>query len=146
MPNLIDKLISKVDTIRQRAADRFGLPAYDLYRVYRTWSNGEVGNGTPTDVNTVIYPTPRIELTGSQRLEIHGRVDDRKMRASEVSLTYTENYLQGDPKAAGEECFYMLVERNAQGADTTFWQLTTVPKAMRDEINWVLEFQPYLVC
>ncbi len=146
MPNLIDNLIGKVDLIRQRAADRFGLPAHNMYRVFRTWSGGEIGSGTITDVETLITPTPRIEIKGSQRLDTHGRVDDRTMKAFEISLTYQENWLQGDPKVAGQECFYKLVERNSQGADTTYWILSTIPLVNRAEINWELEFKPYLIC
>ncbi len=146
MANLIDKLINKVDTIRQRAADRFGLPSFDLYRVYRVWSGGEVGSGTSTDTETLITPTPHVTITGHQRLDPHGRVDERRMKAKDISLTYTENYLQGDPKAPGEECFYKLVARYAQAEDTTYWILRTIPLAMRGKLGWELEFRPYLIC
>lgn len=146
MPNLIDKLISRVDAIRQKAADKFGLPAHDMYRVLRTYASGEIGSGSFTDLETEITPTPRIKFTGGLRLDVNGLVDDRKMKASEISLTFTENFLQGDPKTAGQECFYKLVERNSQGADTTYWQLVDIPECNRDEINWLLEFKHYTVC
>jgi len=146
MPNLIDKLIGKVDAVRQKAADKFGLPAHNMIRVVRTWSGGEIGVGTPTDVETTITPTPRIEFSGGLTLLTHGLDDQRKMKAYEVSLTYTENFLQGDPKAPGVEVFYKLVERNGQGADTTYWILSNIPKVARDEINWELEFTHYTVC
>lgn len=147
MPNLIDKLISKVDTVRQKAADKFGLPAHNLYRVMRTWSGGEIKVGTATDVETLITPTPKITFTDpGLELQRHGLEDKRRMKAVEVSLTFTENFLQGDPKVAGQECFYKLVERNGQGADTTYWILHKIPLVARDEINWELEFTPYTVC
>lgn len=146
MPNLIDKLISKVDTVRQKAANKFGLPAHNMYRVMRTWSGGEIGSGTATDVETLITPTPHIEFSGGLRLEHHGLTDKRKMKAKEVSLTFTENFLQGTPKLAGQECFYKLVERNGQAADTTYWIMINTPLVARDEINWELEFMSYTVC
>lgn len=146
MPNLIDKLISKVDLVRQKAANKFGLPAHNMYRVFRTWSGGELGSGTPSDVVTLITPTPKIEFTGMDNLSVYGREDERRMKATEVSLTFTENYLQGDPKVAGQECFYKLVERNGQGADTTYWQLDRVPLVVRDQIYWELHFLPYKQC
>lgn len=146
MPNLIDKLITKVDTVRQKAADKFGLPAHNMYRVFRTWSGGEIGSGTATDVTTLITPTPKIEFTGGLKLSRHGLEEARRMKASEVSLTFTENFLQGDPKVAGQECFYKLVERNGQAAGTTYWILSNIPTVARDEINWELEFRPYTVC
>jgi hypothetical protein len=146
MPNLIDKLISKVNTVRQKAADKFGLPAHNMYRVLRSWSGNEIGVGTPTDLETLITPTPKIEFTGKIELTQFGLEDKRKMKASEISLTFQENFLQGDPKLPGQECFYKLVERNGQGADTTYWTLINIPLVEREEINWVLEFGPATVC
>lgn len=146
MPNLIDKLVNKVDLLRQRAADKFGLPAHDLYRVLRTWDSGELNSGNHTDVVTEIYPTPRIEFSGRLRLERHGLEEDRKMKAYGISLTYEENFLQGEPLAAGQECFYKLVERNSQGADTTYWVLSNIPLVDRGNVQWVLEFRHYTVC
>lgn len=146
MPNLIDKLINKVDLVRQKAADKFGLPAHDMYRVIRTWSGGELNSGTATDEETLIQPTPSVTFTGKLELDKHGLVDRRTMKATEISLTYTENFLQGDPKVAGQECFYKLVERNSQGADTTYWVLRNIPRCKREEICWELEFGPYTVC
>lgn len=143
---LIDKLVSKVDTIRQRAADKFGLPTHNVYRVERTWSGGEIGVGTATDSLVLLTPTPKVVFSGSERLEPHGRVDDRKMVMTEVSLTYTENYLQGEPRAAGVELFYMLVERNFQESDPTTWVVSNIPTVQRGSIDWRLEFKPYRIC
>jgi hypothetical protein len=68
------------------------------------------------------------------------------MKAYEISLTYEENFLQGHPLSAGQECFYKLVERNGQGADTTYWVLSNIPLVDRENIQWVLEFKHYTVC
>jgi len=146
MPNLIDKLTAKIDTVRQRAADKFGLPAHNMYRVIRTWSGGELGSGTPTDSETLIGPTPKIEFSGEYKLEPYGLTDERKMKATQVSLTYTESFLQGRPLAAGQECFYKLVERNGQGAATTYWVLSNVPLVERNKVFWELEFKHYVIC
>lgn len=146
MPNLIDKLTAKVDLLRQKAADKFGLPAHNMYRVIRTWSGSEVHSGTPTDVETLITPTPRIKFSGELELIQIGLEDKRNMKAYEISLTYTENYLQGHPLAANQECFYKLVERNTQGADTTYWIMSNIPLVQRGKLQWVLEFKPYTVC
>src|SRR4051812_14282937 len=131
MPNLVDKLISKVDGLRQTFADKFGLPCFDSYQIVRTWSGGEVGAGTPSSVVTKINPTPTVKLSGGDKLLNVGRKDDRTMQAYNLSLTYTENFLQGDPKAAGVEVFFKLVERNGQAADTTYWILKGTPQAQR---------------
>jgi hypothetical protein len=146
MPNLIDKLTAKVDTVRQKAADKFGLPAHDMYRVMRTYSSGEIGNGPYTDVATLITPTPKVEFKGNLTQSPMGLFDERTMSASQISLTFNESFLRGLPRSAGQECFYKLVERNSQGAATTYWQLTAIPTAQRSAINWVLEFKAYSVC
>lgn len=141
--NLVDKLITKVDGLRQTFADKFGLPAYDLYQIVRTWSGGEVGSGTVTSVVTRINPTPKVTFKGGETLLSAGRHEDRTMQASNISLTYTENFLQGDPKPSGTEVFFKLVERNGQAADTTTWILSGVPQAQRNKIGWLLDFKHY---
>lgn len=146
MPNLIDKLITKVDSVRQKAADKFGLPAFNLYRVVRTYSSGTIGEGAHTDSETVVTPTPTIKFSGEDKFERGGRTDGRTMTASEISLTYKQNWFYGEPKSAGQEIFYKLVERNGQGQATTYWQLIAIPLVERNEINWVLTFGPYIVC
>ena len=143
MSNLVDKLIPKVDLLRQTFADKFGLPAYDLYQIVRTWSGGELGAGTATSVVTKITPTPKVTFKGGEHLLTAGREEDRTMQAANISLTYVENYLQGDPKAAGVEVFYKLVERNGQAADPTTWILSGVPQAQRNKIGWLLDFKHY---
>lgn len=152
MANLVDKLITKVDKIRQKVnVDKVGVRRYRLFRVIRTWSGGEVGDGTPTIAEVEILPAPAITFgTRDDRLEGNGRVDTGKMIATEVSLTYQEMYLQGYPLSAGQECYYRLVEMHAQGASTTYWVLSTTPEADRCEevngnIQWVLSFMRYEV-
>jgi hypothetical protein len=144
MSNLVDKLIPRVDLLRQKFADKFGLPAYDLYQIVRTWDGGEVGAGNVvSSVVTKINPTPKITFKGGEILLTPGRHEDRTMQAVNTSLTYTENFLQGDPKAPGVEVFFKLVERNGQAADTTTWILSGVPQAQRNKIGWLLDFKHY---
>jgi hypothetical protein len=146
---LVDRLISKVDRIRQRVnVDKVGVRRYDLVRVIRTWSGGEVGDGSITDSETTLSPAPAITLgRESDRLSGRGRVPVGKMQATEISLTYTEAFLQGTPLGAGQECFYKLVERNvAQAAGTTYWVMENTPEADRCEepggnIQWVANFR-----
>lgn len=147
MPNLIDKLITKVDSLRQKAADKFGLPPFDMYRVIRTYASGIIGDGSYTDLETLLSPPPMVKFTGGDKLERGGKVDARTMTATEVSLSYTEDWLQGEGLVAGQECFYKLVERNSTtAADTTYWIMSAIPEAQRDEINWILKFRRYEIC
>lgn len=146
MPNLIDKLINKVDAVRQKAANKFGLPSFDFYRVFRTWSGGERGSGTITDVATLLTPTPEITFSGLYRLDSDGLMDERKAKVKGISLSFQENFITGDPKTGAQESFFKMVERNGQGQDTTYWTLDTPPFANRSEVYWELELSHYVVC
>lgn len=147
MPNLIDKLIPKVDLLRQKAADKFGLPPFDMYRVIRTYTSGIIGDGAYTEVETKLSPPPAVKFSGGDRLGHGGRQDERKLTATEVSLSYEENWLQGEPLANGQVCYYKLVERNSTtAADTTTWMLDGVPEAIRDQLYWKLQFRRFDMC
>jgi len=146
LPNLIDRLITRVDLIRQKSADKFGLPAHNMYRVLRSWSGGQVGDGTPTVTETLLTPTPHVKFGGKDKLLPIGREDDRKMVATEISLTFQEDFFTGGTLPVGQEIFYKLVERNGQGAATTYWILDRTPEVMRDEVCWKLTFTHYTVC
>lgn len=118
-----------------------------MYRVVRVYGSGIVGDGSFTDTETLLSPPPMIRFSGGDELERGGRYDHREMTATEVSLSYTENWLQGEPTAAGTQVFYKLVERNSTtAADTTTWVLSSVPEAQRDEIGWKLKFKRFVIC
>lgn len=147
MPNLIDKLITKVDLLRQKAADKFGLPAFDMYRIVRTYTSGIIGDGSYTEASTLLSPPPMVKFTGAEILEHGGKRDHRKMVATEVSLSYAENWLQGEPLSPGQVCYYKLVERNSTtAADTTTWVLEAIPETQRDQICWELKFRRFDMC
>lgn len=147
MPNLIDKLIPKVDLLRQKAADKFGLPPFDMYRVIRTYASGIIGDGSYTESETLLSPPPMVKFDGGDRLERGGRHDQRTMVATEVSLSYTENWLQGETLSSGQVCFYRLDERNSTtNADSTTWILSAIPETERENIGWKLKFKRYDMC
>lgn len=145
--SLVDRLISKVDRIRQRVnVDKVGVRRFSLYRVVRTWSGGEVGDGTATISAVEITPAPAIVFNKARdSLNGRGRVEVGTMEASEVSLTYSESYLF-PTLTAGQELYYRLVERNAaQATGTSYWILTSKPEADRCEttsgnIQWIMNF------
>jgi hypothetical protein len=147
MPNLIDKLIPKVDLLRQKAADKFGLPAFDMYRVIRTYASGTIGEGSFTEASTKLSPPPMVKFTGADQLERGGKRDARKMKATEVSLSYTEAWLQGSTLSAGQICYYKLVDRNSTTQQaTTTWVLNAIPDQTRDQIYWELDFNRFDMC
>jgi hypothetical protein len=143
----MDRLISKVDTIRQRVnVDKVGVRRFRLYRVIRTWSGGEVGDGTASLSVTEITPAPAITLGKSRdAMNGRGRVEVGSMVASEISLSYTEADLQ-PTLTSGQELYYRMVEMNDHGAHTTYWHLMATPEADRCEtpsgnLQWILSFQ-----
>lgn len=145
--SLIDRLISKVDNIRQKVnVEKVGVRRFQLYRVVRTWSGGEVGDGTATIAATEITPAPAITLGKSRdSLSGRGRVERGSMVASQVSLSYSESDLY-PALTAGQELYYRLVEMNAeQGASTSYWTLESAPEADRCEtpggdLQWTINF------
>lgn len=148
MANLIDRLITRVDRIRQRInVTSVGVRRFKLYRVVRTWSGGEVGDGTSSSAVLEITPAPAITLgKAPDPLNGRGRVEVGSMVASEVSLSYTEAQLM-PALTAGQELYYRLVEANpAQAYHTTYWVLSGNPEADRCEtpagnIQWILSFR-----
>lgn len=144
---LIDRLISRVDKIRQKVnADKVGVRRFRLYRVIRTWTGGEVGDGSSSNAEIEITPPPAITLSKAKdALTGRGRVEVGTMTASEVSLAYSEATLQ-PVLTAGQELYYRLVEKTpAQGQHTTYWTLAATPEADRCEtvggnVQWILNF------
>lgn len=144
---LVDRLITKVDAIRQRVnSSKVGVRRFRLYLVIRSWSGSEVGDGDATVSAMEITPAPAITL-GKARdaLSGRGRIEVGSMIAMEVSLGYSEADLQ-PTLTAGQELYYRLVEKNAdQGASTTYWILSATPEADRCEtpggnLQWILNF------
>jgi hypothetical protein len=146
-PKLIDRLIPKVDRIRQRInVAKVGVRRFQLFRVIRSWDGGEVGDGVPSYDQQEITPAPAIALADSRdALNGRGRVEVGSMEATEVSLTYEQTYLM-PVLYPGQECYYKLVEMNVpQAQRTTFWILKNSPEADRCEtvngnIQWIMRF------
>lgn len=151
-PKLIDRLIPKIDRIRQRVnVAKVGVRRYRLFRVIRTWDGGEIGDGLFYINAEEITPAPDVTFGKARdRLSGAGRIEAGSMVASEVSLRYHERYLFPE-LSSGQECYYRLVEMNpAQGYTSTFWILDTKPEADRAEkvsgnVQWILNFTRYQV-
>lgn len=145
--SLIDRLITKIDRIRERVnVDKVGVRRYRLYRVIRTWSGGEVEDGSSSISSQEIEPAPAITLGRTRdALTGRGRVEKGTMTATEVSLSYSESDLM-PALTAGQELYYRLVDLHAeQGAATSYWHLASKPEADRCEtvagnIQWIMNF------
>jgi hypothetical protein len=89
---LIDDLVADViDGLRDELNPEFGIRAYRVYRVIRTWSGTEPGDGTPSDVAGELRPYPRVKFWDGFRYQENpaGLNDVGKVQCTEVSLTYS---------------------------------------------------------
>ncbi len=97
------------DCRRDLSVEEFGTRLFSVVIRTRTWDGGEVGRGTPTDVDFVPDPVPRVrdpsprELLGAQ-----GRYEDGDRVADRISATYTEAQLDGGAIAPGSEVYWLI--------------------------------------
>lgn len=106
--SIIDSLVTVVDEIRSDLSAVAGDHPFRLYRVVRTWTGSERGDGTATEVETEIVPRPVIKPLLRYDLEPGGRQDDGDLKATEISLGYAESDLTLDGAAANVELFYRV--------------------------------------
>lgn len=104
MPTLRDNLLSVVDGLRQ-LPQAFGLRRYAVTIRRRLWSGAFIGDGTPTNVDIVLTPIPRVRnsfATASLRPDVlqyllaNGNVvDDRIYKIDRITPAYVNNGVTG---------------------------------------------------
>jgi hypothetical protein len=113
-PNqLVDSLVTDViDGLRGDLHPQFGVRAYRVFTVRRTWSGRVAGEGTLTEVKTELLPQPMIEEWDglAYRLLTCGLNSQGAMRLREVSLTYTHAEIAGPADLAENEGWILSVE------------------------------------
>lgn len=138
---LVDGLLGTVDELRDLGRT-FGIRAYRLYRVVRTWDGGAVGEGEATDELIEILPRPKVEpFTESlaNKLEPCGLMEAGVVKVTELSLTYTFPELAGTGLAAGVEQLLLLREGYGQEQPDRYATLDRPPFPDREEeISWIL--------
>lgn len=139
---LVDSLVPDViDGLREELHPEFGVRAYRVYRVLRTWSGQVEGEGDPTDVAHELRPQPRVKIwDGVQWVQaVCGIRELGEVRLTEVSLTYTEGQLTGQPLGKNQTCFYAIGEGNGQGSQTRLFANTRPPFIDRErDMGWTL--------
>lgn len=142
---LVDSLVPDViDGLRDVLNPAFGIRAYRVYRVIRTWSGAEPGDGTFGDVAGELRPQPRVAVWDGFRyqqqpagLESVGRV-----RLTEVSLTYSDADLTGQPLAKNQELFIAIGDANGQGTTVALFTHAQPPYIDREkDMGWVVNLQ-----
>jgi hypothetical protein len=139
---LVDSLVPDViDGLREELHPAFGVRAYRVWRVIRTWSGETEGEGTSTDDAAELRPQPRVKIWDGIRWEqaVCGIRELGEIRLTEVSLTYTEGQLTGQPLGKNQACFFAIGEAHGQGSETRLFGHTRPPFVDRErDMGWVL--------
>lgn len=116
---LVDSLVPDViDGLRESLHPDFGVRAYRVYRILRTWGGQRPGEGIMTDVAREMRPQPLVHVWGGRRFEQAecGIEELGEVMLTEVSLTYTEAQLTGGGLLAmNQEIFIGITEAHGQG-------------------------------
>lgn len=139
---LVDSLVADViDGLRDELHPAFGVRAYRVYRVIRTWSGRRPGEGSYTDAAAELRPYPRVLMWDGFRYTqaMCGVNEIGDVKLTEVSLSYSAADL--DPKTldAGHELFFAIGEANGQGTPTRLWAHKAPPFIDREkDMGWAL--------
>jgi hypothetical protein len=136
---LVDSLVEDViDGLREELHPPFGVRAYRVFTVLRTWSGVGVGEGEFTDTETEIRPQPLVVLSEFDRLRYElqpcGLTELGQLKLVEVSLTYTEAELTGGDSLADNEEWYIKITE-AHGQESTSRYFTHVRPPFIDRIK-----------
>ena len=145
---LVDSLVEDViDSLRGELHPEFGVRAYSVFTVLRTWSGGDVGRGTKTDTEIELLPQPRVDVWDGRKFEMAtcGLDETGDIRLSEVSLSYTHAELTHGigtgtaTLAKNQQWLYRLAEANGQAQPSTYWSLSKPPFVDREEtLGWIV--------
>lgn len=137
---LVDSLVDMIDGLREELHPQFGVRAYRLYRVIRTWSGRTTGEGKSTDDAAELRPQPRFWVwNGFRYVQMTCGINEAgDVKLTEVSLTYTSEQL--DPRLrANQEIFFALADAHGQGSPVRLWTHRQPPFIDREkDMGWVL--------
>lgn len=137
---IVDSLVPDViDGLREELHTQFGVRAYRLYRVIRTWSDELAGEGTFVDVGVELRPQPMVAVwDGFRYVQAACGIEEMgEVKLTEVSLTYTHSDLTGRPLAANQEVFIALGEAHGQGQPTHLFTFARPPYVDRTkDLGW----------
>lgn len=114
---LVDSLVTDViDGLREELHPQFGVRAYRVYRVIRTWTGDIAGEGTFTDAGHELRPQPLVSVWDGLRFvqAVCGLEELGEVKVTELSLTYTEAQITGKPLTVSQECFIAIGEAHGQ--------------------------------
>jgi hypothetical protein len=138
---LVDSLVPMIDGLRDGLHPQFGVRPYRMYRVIRTWSGTSVGEGNLADAAVELRPQPKVLVwDGMRYVQAACGVEELgDVKLTQISLTYTEAQLTGQPLAANQECFIALGEAYGQAQVTRLFTLAKPAYVDRTKsMGWVL--------
>lgn len=143
---LVDSLVVDViDGLRESLHPEFGVRAYRIFRVVRSWSGQRVGDGQISDVAGELRPQPRVQVWTDLRWQLAscGVEELGEIVLTEVSLTYTEGQLTGGGALRmNQQLLYGLAEAHGQGTRRRLFSLTRPPFIDREKnMGWQLWLQ-----
>lgn len=143
---LVDSLVSDViDGLRESLHPAFGVRAYRVYRVIKTWSGTRPGDGVLAQEALELRPQPRVQVWNGLRMELAtcGVEEMGEIVLTEVSLTYTEAQLTGGGALGmNQELFIGLAEAHGQAQRRRLFSYTRPPFVDREKnMGWQLWVQ-----
>lgn len=139
---LVDSLVADViDGLREDLHPQFGVRAYRVYRVIRTWGGRVTGEGGYRDVGAELRPQPLVWQWDGLRFEqaTCGVETLGEVKLTEVSLTYTEAQLTAQPMGKNVESFIAIGEAHGQASTMRLYTHTRPPYIDRvKDMGWVL--------
>lgn len=136
--NIVDGLVAVADELRSELNAMAGVRQYKVRQLRRQWSGTYVGEGAcaVTQLRT-LSPDPKVKLNDTHELTEGGLQASGTTDLSEISLTYTQNQLLGEPLAANEEFFYRLDDGLGQGVSRRLYIPQDHPETDRSKtIGW----------
>lgn len=152
-PNVLDDLVSVVDSVRADVHASLGTRQHVVTLCKRLWDGGRPGAGNLTFTQQqVISPPPLLAKWGvTGRLSPCGLEENGEVVLVEVSLTYTEAELYLPTLQAGEEFYYRIEDAHGQGVRKRSFVPCQPPYVVRSgeegmpdhPLGWVVTLKPY---
>lgn len=142
---LIDDLVGDMDELKSELYADFGVRAFDVQVVIRTWSGAMLGEGDYSDRCLTLDPPPLVQSFDGMRWVLfpQGFNDGGEIRITDVSLAYNSEQLTGtapgEVLAENQQVFYRLTEAHGQGQEDRIFRLKGPPAVDRESnMCWVL--------
>ena len=143
--SLVDDLVPMVDELRADLHEMAGIRQYRVFLERVRWEVGtfhatHVGEGVRGRLSSEeIIPRPHVEFADTHTLTAGGLQATGTATLSEISLTYTQGELLGEPLAAWEEFQIRISDGLGQGISDRLFIPQDHPIADREKtLGWTM--------